>query len=74
MATFKEYEIPRELSNYSVEHARSILGCSKVTIWELIHSGELPSTRVGKRYRILHTDLEAYYEQGKGGDADADKE
>ena len=29
MATFKEYEIPRELSNYSVEHARSILAARK---------------------------------------------
>ena len=63
--TTKEYEIPRELINYPVEHARHILGCSKKTIWELIHSGELPSTRVGKRYRVLHTDLEAYYEKVK---------
>lgn len=63
MTTKREYEIPKELVNYPVEHSRSILGVSKDTIWELIHSGELPSVRVGKRYRILHTDLQAYYEK-----------
>src|SRR5262245_964413 len=41
------------------------LNVSRVTVYGLIDSGELPSFRVGKNYRIEPEDLEHYKRQGK---------
>ncbi len=41
------------------------LNVSRVTVYGLIDSGELPAYRVGKNYRIEPEDLERYKTQGK---------
>ena len=37
-----------------------ILGLSKNTVLKLLQNGTIPSTRVGKKYRVLKSDLLAY--------------
>ena len=37
-----------------------ILGLSKNTVLKLLQNGTIPSRRVGKKYRILKSDLLAY--------------
>ncbi len=41
------------------------LNVSRMTVYGLIDSGELPAYRVGKNYRIEPEDLERYKTQGK---------
>ena len=41
------------------------LNVSRLTVYGLIDSGELPAFRVGKNYRIEPEDLEHYKRQGK---------
>lgn len=36
------------------------LRVSDMTVYRLIHSGELPALRVGKSYRIREDDFDAY--------------
>ncbi len=41
----------------------ALLGVSKSSVNRLIHSGELPSIRVGSTWRVLRRDFEAYVER-----------
>lgn len=50
--------MPKEL--YSVSEIANLLGLHVKTVRNYIRSGQLKSTRVGKQYRILKADLEAF--------------
>lgn len=70
--------------SYTTEEIAQMLKISKLTVYDLIKKGELPSYRVGKQMRIDAADLEAYKQrmrspaaQGQprstaGGPADAE--
>lgn len=51
--------------SYTTEEIAQILKVSKLTVYDLIKKGELPSYRVGKQMRVDASDLEAYKQQTK---------
>ncbi|MGO4106224.1 substrate-binding domain-containing protein [Paenibacillus sp. YAF4_2] len=51
--------------SYTTEEIAQILKVSKLTVYDLIKKGELPSYRVGKQMRVDSSDLEAYKQQTK---------
>src|SRR6476619_5063133 len=53
--------------SYTSEEIASLLKVSKLTVYDLIKKGELPSYRVGKQMRVDSADLEAYKESTKSG-------
>lgn len=52
--------------SYTTEEIAKLLKISKLTVYDLIKKGELPSYRVGKQMRVDHADLEAYKQKHKG--------
>ncbi|MEC0244099.1 helix-turn-helix transcriptional regulator [Paenibacillus dokdonensis] len=52
--------------SYTTEEIAKMLKISKLTVYDLIKKGELPSYRVGKQMRIDATDFEAYKQRAKG--------
>lgn len=52
--------------SYTVEEVSQLLKVSKLTVYDLIKKGDLPSYRVGRQMRVDSVDLEQYKEQGKG--------
>ncbi|MFB5761314.1 substrate-binding domain-containing protein [Paenibacillus medicaginis] len=46
--------------SYTTEEIAKLLKISKLTVYDLIKKGELPSYRVGKQMRVDAADLEAY--------------
>ncbi|PEM57948.1 helix-turn-helix transcriptional regulator [Bacillus toyonensis] len=53
--------------SYTAEEAAKKLKISKLTVYELIKRGELPSYRIGRQVRIDVEDLQKYIEQSKTG-------
>lgn len=53
--------------SYTTEEISKLLKISKLTVYDLIKKGELPSYRVGKQMRVDASDLEAYKTRAKGG-------
>jgi putative molybdopterin biosynthesis protein len=53
--------------SYTSEEIASLLKVSKLTVYDLIKKGDLPSYRVGKQMRVDGADLEAYKERTKSG-------
>ncbi|RKD25019.1 hypothetical protein BEP19_04105 [Ammoniphilus oxalaticus] len=51
--------------SYTTEELAQILKVSKLTVYDLIKKGELPSYRVGRQMRVDARDLEAYIEAAK---------
>ncbi|MGG0823677.1 helix-turn-helix transcriptional regulator [Paenibacillus turicensis] len=51
--------------SYTTEEIAKLLKISKLTVYDLIKKGELPSYRVGKQMRVDATDLEAYKQRSK---------
>ena len=49
----------------SLEEVAELLGVTYQLIYRLARTGDLPTIRVGKLYRISRKDLEAYLEQSK---------
>ncbi|MDF2926081.1 MAG: superfamily protein [Paenibacillaceae bacterium] len=58
--------MPDDIS-YTTEEIAKLLRVSKLTVYDLIKKGELPSYRVGKQMRVDASDLEAYKSRAKGG-------
>lgn len=54
-------------SSYTADEIAKLLKISKLTVYDLIKKGELPSYRVGKQMRVDAVDLEAYKMKSKGG-------
>lgn len=52
--------------SYTTEELAKLLKISKLTVYDLIKKGELPSYRVGKQMRVDSADLEAYKQRAKG--------
>lgn len=52
--------------SYTIEEVAQLLKVSKLTVYDLVKKGELPSYRVGRQMRVDAIDLERYKEQGKG--------
>ncbi|MGO4544624.1 substrate-binding domain-containing protein [Paenibacillus sp. 2TAB23] len=52
--------------SYTTEDIAKLLQISKLTVYDLIKKGELPSYRVGKQMRVDPADLEAYKKRAKG--------
>ncbi|MCA0758578.1 helix-turn-helix transcriptional regulator [Paenibacillus sp. N4] len=52
--------------SYTTEEIAKLLKISKLTVYDLIKKGELPSYRVGKQMRVDAADLEAYKQRNKG--------
>lgn len=44
----------------TVNEVADLLRVSSMTIYRLIKDGELPAVRVGKSYRLLEQDIDAY--------------
>lgn len=58
----------KPLSNeisYTTEEIAKLLKISKLTVYDLIKKGELPSYRVGKQMRVDAADLEAYKQRAR---------
>ena len=53
--------------SYTTEEIAHILKVSKLTVYDLIKKGTLPSYRVGRQIRVDAHDLNAYKEQTKSG-------
>ncbi|MEI7027444.1 helix-turn-helix transcriptional regulator [Paenibacillus sp. y28] len=51
--------------SYTTEEIAKLLKISKLTVYDLIKKGELPSYRVGKQMRVDASDLEAYKQRAK---------
>jgi putative molybdopterin biosynthesis protein len=51
--------------SYTTEEIAKLLKISKLTVYDLIKKGELPSYRVGKQMRVDDSDLEAYKNHSK---------
>lgn len=44
----------------TVAEVAEVMRVSKMTVYRLVHSGELPAVRVGKSYRVPQQALDAY--------------
>lgn len=53
MRNFFNNEVIKEKKVYTLEESANILNLSRSTMLKLIKSGELPSAKIGKQYRIL---------------------
>lgn len=51
--------------SYTAEEIAKLLKISKLTVYDLIKKGELPSYRVGKQMRVDASDLEAYKQRSR---------
>lgn len=52
--------------SYTIEEVAQLLKVSKLTVYDLVKKGALPSYRVGRQMRVDSIDLEKYKAQGKG--------
>ncbi|PXY32009.1 helix-turn-helix domain-containing protein [Prauserella muralis] len=60
---------PRQVQFLTVAEVASLMRVSKMTVYRLVHSGELPAVRVGKSFRVpekaVHDYLDnAYFDVG----------
>ncbi len=46
----------------TVAEVASMMRVSKMTVYRLVHSGELPAVQVGRSFRIRENDAHAYLE------------
>ena len=56
-----------EEKSYTTEEVAQILKVSKLTIYDLVKKGLLPTYRVGRQMRIAPSDLEEYINRSKNG-------
>ncbi len=49
-----------EVRFLTVAEVASIMRVSKMTVYRLLHSGELPAVRVGRSFRVREHDVEVY--------------
>lgn len=50
---------------YSLEEVAELLGVNYQLIYKLVRTGEIPAARLGKVYRVMRCDLDAYLHQSK---------
>ncbi|WP_182112127.1 MULTISPECIES: helix-turn-helix domain-containing protein [unclassified Actinotalea] len=65
-------ERPR-LRYFTVAEVAETMRLSKMTVYRLVHSGELPAVRVGRSYRVPQDALEAYLAASSVESSDRDR-
>lgn len=50
----------RDISFLTVAEVAAIMRVSKMTVYRLVHSGELPSVRVGRSFRVPERAVNEY--------------
>ncbi len=53
----------------TVAEVAAIMRVSKMTVYRLVHSGELPAVRVGRSFRVPEDAVDAYLKQSYMGTA-----
>ena len=53
-------EQPGRSRYLTVEEVAGVMRVSKMTVYRLLHSGDLPGVRVGRSFRVPQDALEAY--------------
>lgn len=48
----------------TVAEVATLMRVSRMTVYRLVHSGELPAVRVGRSFRVLESAVHAYLEGG----------
>ena len=49
-----------EVKFLTVAEVASVMRVSKMTVYRLVHSGELPAVRVGRSFRVQEGDVDDY--------------
>jgi excisionase family DNA binding protein len=49
-----------EVRFLTVAEVATVMRVSKMTVYRLVHSGELPAVRVGRSFRVPETAINAY--------------
>lgn len=55
------------LRTLTPSQAAVLLSCHVKTVLKWIHEGKLPARLLGKRWKILERDLEAFLQRGRAG-------
>ena len=56
----------RDISFLTVAEVAAIMRVSRMTVYRLVHSGELPSVRVGRSFRVPERAVHDYLQMGFG--------
>ena len=59
----------RRLRYLTVAEVAETMRVSRMTVYRLVHSGELPALRVGRSFRVPEDALEAYLAQATIGES-----
>ena len=51
---------PLDEKKYTIDEVARVLGVSKMTVYRLVHGGELPAVRVGRSFRVPEDAVHAY--------------
>lgn len=64
MSPNKQEDLPAvgQVQFLTVAEVASLMRVSKMTVYRLVHSGELPAVRVGKSFRVPEKAVHAYLE------------
>ena len=49
-----------EVKFLTVAEVAAVMRVSKMTVYRLVHGGELPAVRVGRSFRVLEADVDEY--------------
>ncbi len=65
-ASLEDQAVTEKISNklLTVNEVAGILRVSKMTVYRLVKSGQIPAIRVGKNYRIKESDVNKYLSRG----------
>lgn len=58
-----------EMSFMTVAEVAEVMRVSKMTVYRLVHSGELPSVRVGRSFRVPEKAVQDYLQDSYHGTA-----
>lgn len=53
------------MSVLTLKETAKLLGLSEITVWRHIQDKKIPATKIGNRWRILKSDIDKLFEQGK---------
>ena len=60
---------PGDVTFMTVAEVAAIMRVSKMTVYRLVHSGELPAVRVGRSFRVREDVVSEYLSQSYMGTA-----
>ncbi|WP_265443893.1 helix-turn-helix domain-containing protein [Flexivirga meconopsidis] len=60
---------PGDVNFMTVAEVAAIMRVSKMTVYRLVHSGELPAVRVGRSFRVPEDAVSDYLKQSYMGTA-----